>query len=163
MNPAELHLALNHFPVFGAVFVALLLVWGLMRRSRDVMRAALGLTVLVSIGSYVAVATGEKAEHYVEDAAWFDEAIAHDHEELGELAFKAMLVTGLIGLIGLWQLRGDREPKPLWPAITLVALLISTGLVGWAAAKGGQIRHEEIRAGAVSPGPATLDVDEDSD
>jgi hypothetical protein len=122
------------------------------------MRAALGLTVLVAIGSYVAVATGEKAEHYVEDAAWFDEAIAHDHEELGELALKAMLVTGLFGLIGLWQLRGDREPKPLWPAVTLAALLISTGLVGWAAAKGGEIRHEEIRAGTLSPGAAADEV-----
>lgn len=160
MNPAQLHLALNHFPVFGAVFVVMLLAWGLWRRSRDVMRAALGLTVLVAIGSYVAVATGEKAEHYVEDAAWFDEAIAHDHEELGELALKAMLVTGLFSLIGLWQLRGDREPKPLWPVVTLIALLISTGLLGWVAAKGGEIRHEEIRAGTLVPEAA---ADQDSD
>lgn len=163
MNPAQLHLALNHFPVFGAAVVVLLLSWGLFRRSRDVVIAALGLTVLVAIGSYVAVATGEKAEHYVEDAAWFDEAVAHDHEKLGELALKAMLATGLIGLIGLWQLRGDRELRRLWPAITLVAMLVSTSLLGWAAAKGGEIRHEEIRAGALSPGPAILDSDEDSD
>lgn len=150
MNPVQAHLALNHFPVFGAVTVALLLAWGLTRRSRDVVIAALGLTVLVAIGSYVAVATGEKAEHYVEDATWFDEAVVHDHEKMGELALKAMLATGLLSLLGLWQLRGDRELKALWPAIVLAALLISTSLLGWAAAKGGEIRHDEIRPGAAS-------------
>ena len=154
MNPAELHLALNHFPVFGAVFVVLLLAWGLARRSRDVVRAALGITVLVAIGSYVAVATGEKAEEYVEEATWFDEGVADDHEELGELAMKVMLATGLLALVGLWGLRGDRELKRLWPAITLAALLVSTGLLGWAAAQGGQIRHEEIRPDAPHPGAA---------
>jgi len=147
MNPATFHLALNHLPVVGAAFTLALLSWGLARRSKDLVQVALWITVFVAIASYVAVATGERAEEFVEEATWFDEDVVHDHEELGELAFKVMLATGLLALIALWGMRGGREMKPLWPAITLAALLISTGLLGWTAAKGGEIRHVEIRPG----------------
>lgn len=157
MNPAELHLALNHLPVVGALLMVVLLTWGLVRRSKDLLRAALWITVFLAVGSYIAVATGEKAEEYVEDAAWFDEGVVHDHEKLGELALKVMLATGILALIGLWGLRGDGDPKRLWPAATLVALIVSTGLLGWTAATGGQVRHVEIRPNA--PLPGAMDVD----
>jgi hypothetical protein len=61
--------------------------------------------------------------------------------------------------VGLWQLRGDRELKLLLPSITLAALVVSTGLLGWTAARGGEIRHEEIRPGAATPGAAVPDAD----
>ena len=152
MNPAEAHLALNHLPVVGALLMVVLLAWGLARRSRDLVRAALWITVALTVGSYVAVATGEKAEEFVEEAAWFDEGIVDNHEKLGELALKLMLATGLLALIGLWALRGQEDMKRLWPTITLAALVGSTGLLGWTAALGGQIRHEEIRPASHSVG-----------
>ncbi len=151
MNPAQWHLAINHLPTLGAPLAALLLAWGMWRRSRELLRAALGFAVVLSIATWFVVQSGERAEEYVEDAAWFEEPIVHDHEEHAELALKIMLVAGLISAVALWQLRGEREVGRVWPATALAALLVSSGFIGWAALKGGEIRHTEVRPGATVP------------
>lgn len=48
MNAAHLHLALNHLPVIGSLFSALLLGWALLRSAYELKRAALGAVVLVA-------------------------------------------------------------------------------------------------------------------
>ncbi|HXI20948.1 MAG TPA: hypothetical protein VNH46_07685, partial [Gemmatimonadales bacterium] len=90
MNAAHLHLMLNHLPVLGAPFAALLLVWGLFRRSRDLLRTALGVAVVVAAVSYPVFLTGEPAEDRVEDAGWASERLVHQHEERAELGLIAV-------------------------------------------------------------------------
>ena len=46
MNAAHLHLMVNHLPVVGTPVILALLLWGLVRRSRDIQRAALGGAVV---------------------------------------------------------------------------------------------------------------------
>ena len=41
MSWTHLHLALNHIPVLGAPFLLLLLAWGCLRKSRELIRTSL--------------------------------------------------------------------------------------------------------------------------
>ncbi len=150
MNAVQLHLALNHFPIIGVLLMIPLLAWGLARRSRDLLRATLGLTVLLAVMTYPVVLSGESAEELVEDREWASEAIIHEHEERGEKTLIMMLVTGAVAAFGLWRLRGDRAPDRLVPGITLGMLVVSSALLVWTSLEGGQIRHDEIRPGGTS-------------
>ena len=51
MSWAHIHLALDHFtsPVIGLPIVVLLLLWGLLQRNAEVIRAAFGLLVLLAL------------------------------------------------------------------------------------------------------------------
>src|SRR5215210_2618949 len=51
LNAAHLHIMLNHVPVFGSLFAALLIAWGLLRKSEDVLRLGLALAFVVGIAA----------------------------------------------------------------------------------------------------------------
>ena len=148
MNAVHLHLMVNHLPVIGTPLVGLLLLWGLIRRSREVTRVAVGAALILAALSYPVFLTGEPAEDRVEDSAWLQERMVHDHEERAEVALIAVLLTGLVAGVGLWQSRRGKPVPMATAGITLAGLAVSAGLFGWTALAGGRIRHEEIRPGA---------------
>jgi hypothetical protein len=154
MNTTHLHLMINHLPVIATPIVALLLLYGLVRRSREVLRLAAGAAVVVAALSYPVFLTGEPAEERVHEAAWFQERMVHTHEERAEAALIVVLITGVVAAVGLWQSRGGRAMPRATAGITLAGLLLSAGLFAWTAQTGGVIRHEEIRPGAVAATPA---------
>lgn len=158
MNPAFLHLALNHLPIVAFPIVVLLLGWGLFRRSREVLRLALGLCIAVAAITYPVFLTGESAEERVEEAAWASEDLIHEHEERAEKTLIVVLVTGGLAGIALWRLRGTRPIEPLVSGVVLAAVLVSAGMLAWTALAGGEIRHEEIRPGATVPAEARTEA-----
>ena len=161
MNPAHLHLMLNHVPVIGVPLVATLLAWALSRGSREIHRVALGAAVIVAALTYPVFLTGEPAEERVEDATWARESLIHEHEERAEAALIAVLLTGAIAVLGLWQSRGNRQTSRSLGGLTLAGLAVSAGLLGWTALLGGPIRHEEIRAGTSASAPVAEPQDDD--
>jgi hypothetical protein len=148
MDAAHLHLMINHLPIMGTPLVAGLLFWGLIRRSRDVLRAALGAAVIVAVLSYPVFLTGEPAEEQVEDAPWMQERLIHEHEERAEAGLIAILLTGALGAVVLWQSRAGGNVPTSTASLTLAGLVVSAGLFGWSALAGGLIRHDELRAGS---------------
>jgi hypothetical protein len=157
MNTAHLHLMVNHLPVIATPLVAVLLVWGLWRRSREVIRVAVGAAVIIAAASYPVFLTGEPAEDQLEDASWIKERMVHEHEERAEVALIAMLITGALAAVGVWQSRGGREVPRRTAGITLAGLALSAGLFGWTALAGGRIRHDEIRSTATASAPTADD------
>jgi hypothetical protein len=152
LSPLHLHLMLNHTPLLGALAAALLLVWGLIRRSPEVVRVGLIATVLVALLTIPVYLTGEPAEHRLRDLVPdIDRDIADDHEERAETAFIAILVTGALAVIALWRGRATGDPGRGWTGLVCAALVICFGLFAWTALIGGQIRHTELRA---NPPPA---------
>jgi hypothetical protein len=154
LSPAHLHLVLNHIPVLGTMlFAPLVLVWALLRRSRDVTQIGLLLAVLLAVTTIPIYLTGEPAEEQVEKQPWFDKRRVEAHEERAEVGLIAVLVTGAAALVGLWLARGGRPYRRDVSIAVLVGLVVSASLFALAALAGGQIRHDEIRSTAAMAAP----------
>lgn len=148
MNLVHLHLLLNHLPVIGVPLIAALLMYGILRRQRDVQRAALTGFILLAVLTVPAYLTGEPAEEAIEHAPGVATALIGRHETLATVAMALTALLGAWSALGLFFSRRDR-PVPrlvlnggVLLAVLAVGALIPTGYYG------GQIRHEEIRAAA---------------
>lgn len=147
MNPAEIHLALNHIPVIGSIVTLLVWLWALVRRSDEVRRLAMLGMVLVAILTVPTFLTGEPAEKRVEHAPGVSERVIEPHEDAAKFALGSGIVLGLVALVGLFAFRG--RPAPRWFGIALLIVnLWAVSVVLRTAWLGGQIRHTEIRPGA---------------
>src|SRR4051812_5555004 len=96
LNAAHLHIMLNHIPLFGALFAALLIAWGLLRKSEDVLRLGLALGFVVGIATYGVMLTGEPAEHVIEHMAGVSRRLIHAHEEAADWATYVIAAAGLV-------------------------------------------------------------------
>ena len=144
MNSAHLHLLINHIPVLAMLFSLLLLLYGLIRDSGEVKRAALGGIVLAALTAVPSYFSGEAAQTRVE-AMPVTDAQVEMHEEAAETAVVFTGLAGAIALVGLWAGRRS-ERLPRWTIIlTLLLALGATALLARTANLGGQIRHTEIR------------------
>jgi uncharacterized membrane protein len=151
MNANHLHLMLNHLPVLGTAFGLGLLLFGLVRKSSELKKTALGVFVIVALAAVPVYLTGEPAEDGVESLPGVSKPVIKQHEEAAGAAFTGVVVLGVAALGGLILFRRGRA-LPVWFSVSLlVASLIVTGLMAWTANLGGQIRHSEIRAGNSPP------------
>ena len=147
LSPAHLHLTLNHVPILGTmVFAPLVLGWGLLRHSRDIVHTGLLLTIVLAVTTVPIYLTGEPAEAEIENQPWFSKTLAESHEERAEGALVAVLITGAGASVALWRGRKGKPFGSLLPAAVLAGLAISAGFFAAAALVGGQIRHDELRA-----------------
>ena len=151
MNIVHLHLLLNHVPVLGVAFVTLLLTIAVVRRSGELAKVSLTSLALVAAISILVFLTGEPAQEAIENLPGFSERLIDRHEDA---ALIATIATGVIGALALGALIVyRRRALPQWFTVfTLLAALGSTGLMGYTANLGGQIRHTEIRSTSVSGG-----------
>lgn len=151
MNVVHLHLALNHVPVLGTLFVLLLLVAGYLKKSDELKRMSLWWFVVLMLVAIPIKFTGDLAYTATESAAWMDEELAVAHEQSADQATTGIFLLGIAAGAGLFQSRkGKAMPAWVYPAVVILALA-TFALMARAANLGGQIRHEEIRAGADKP------------
>lgn len=150
MNPAHLHLLVNHFPVILPLLGLLLFLWATWRKSDDLLQAALGVFVLGALLAVPAYYSGEPAEERVEDLAGVSKSGIHEHEEAAEWGAVAIGILGVLsGGALVMRFRRRRVPFPLVAAIAVAALL-TVVIMGRVALLGGRIHHPEIREPAVS-------------
>lgn len=145
MDAAHVHLMLNHVPVLGAVFALLVLVYGLARRSQDVIRTGLWTLVVVGAASGVVYLTGEPAEELVEGLSGFSHSVLERHEAAALWATAGAALVGIVSLAGLVLYR-SKQISRRYAVGVLVLTLALTGLMGWTANLGGQVMHAEIRS-----------------
>lgn len=146
MNAAHVHLMLNHAPLFGVAGALLLLVWGIVRKSREVRLASYVAFILSAVAAVVVYLTGGAAEALVEDLPGVTETAIERHEDLAKLAVALICGTGLAAAITfIAEYRRMAYQKVAMTAVVLLAL-VSFGVVGYTANLGGQIRHSEITA-----------------
>lgn len=153
MNPAHLHLALNHVPVIGVVFAVLLLGYALLRNSREVIRTGLVALVFVAVIAIPVFLTGEPAEEIAENLPGVSEAIIGQHESFAKYALGAAIFSGVAAFVSLMFSFWNERLSNWLAAATLLLALVTGALMLAAANLGGQIRHTEIRdtAAAVQP------------
>lgn len=150
MTAAHFHLMLNHIPLLGLFFGAVLLAYGLWRDQDDVQRVSLGLLAAAGLAAIAVYLTGEPAEEVVEGLAGVSHDAIEAHEEVGLYALIASLATGVVSLGALlYGLLRQRLVR--WTVIlALVLAVLSAGVIGYTANEGGKISHPELRSGAAS-------------
>lgn len=155
INAAHWHVLLNHIPIIGLPMVALLLAWGVARANDAVIRLALIATVLMGAATWVVVLTGTSAAEEVKAAkyAWVKRDVIEEHEEAGEKAEIAAIVTGVLALTVLVIARGGKPPHRRATLGVLLGLGISAVLLGWTGWEGGGIRHDEFVANPTAAQP----------
>lgn len=141
MSAAQLHLALNHFPVVGIILATVLLAAAHLRKSVELTRATLVMLVLLSVVTIPVYMSGEPAEEIVEHLAGTSEPAIHEHEEAAEKALLGAVLLGVFAFILLMR----RNTSPRVTAALLTVAVIVCGLMAWTAHRGGMIRHAELR------------------
>ncbi len=144
MNPAYLHLIVNHAPLYCSLIAAALLGGALARKNRSLLGAALWLVVVAGMTALLALLTGERAEHLLEHVPGINAPAIGAHEESAKMAVLATLITTGIAL-GIIVARRWWNERMLWKAtaVLLLAVLASITLIGTAAHRGGLIRHSD--------------------
>lgn len=171
MNGAHQHLILNHLPILGLGFAALVLAIGLIAKSQIVRVVGISLFLIASLSALPTMATGEDAEHVLEHRIESGQACSescgtecskdmkeemeeklehyiHEHEEKAEGLMPFMWGLIAFSLIALFL---EYKKKP--SAVLLSGVILFVGIVALYFAKqvgtsGGEISHPEIRTEA---------------
>ena len=152
MNPARLHLLLNHIPPLGVLGGAVLLAAGRIAASRDLVRAGLAFIVMAALAALPVYFSGEPAAEFLQPVLAGADPLIERHEEAAELAFAGIAALGIAALAGLRRdARGRLSLRTL--DVLLVLALLEGGALLRAAHLGGGIRHSEARdvAGTGAP------------
>jgi uncharacterized membrane protein len=148
MSITHMHLLLNHFPVIGTLLVTALFAVALMRKSSELSKVSLGMLAGLAVIAVIVYLTGESAEEAVEHLPGYSDAITETHEEVALAATIALGVVGTIAASVLLWMR--RQTIPRWVTLASFAMSLAAGtMMGYTAMLGGQVRHTEVRPGAV--------------
>ncbi|MBH8567638.1 hypothetical protein KB206_02000 [Microvirga sp. STS02] len=147
MNQAHLHLIVNHVPIVGSLFAAMLLGAGVLRHNLDLTKAGLVAVLAAGLLCLPAQLTGEGAAAIAQNLPRVSRALIHNHEEAAELGFWVLEAAASLALFGLLLLKNASPKARLVALLALAATVLSFGLLARAGNLGGQIRHTEIREG----------------
>ena len=152
-----LHPLVIHFPIALLLTVPVLLVTGLIwqKNSRGLYLSALALMLIGTIGTWLAIATGEAGEGMAERIAGA-EAVLHRHEELAEITRTIFTALTLIFAAMLFAPRLlKKEPGRRTATIVTSAFLLfylaGTVVLASTAHQGGRLVHELGVRAAISP------------
>jgi hypothetical protein len=146
MSSAHWHLITSHAPLFGIGFGLALLAWGVVRRSPEVWRAALGWCALSALLVVPAYFTGSPAQQAVRGLPGYSPETVDRHADVAALSLGAALIAGSVAVASLVVNRRGRSLSPLWVGAVALTGLLAVVTLGWASNLGGQIRHAEIRS-----------------
>ena len=149
MNGAQAHLLLNHLPVLGVLFGALLMAAGLWRRSADLKNASLVVLFLAAIVVVPTYLSGEPAEELVEELPGVSHDDIHEHEDAALFGLIGVLALGVLSAL-TWVMMRRQSAKASGLLIATFALsLFVTSIMMRVSWLGGEIRHTELSGGAV--------------
>jgi uncharacterized membrane protein len=152
----HVHLLVNHAPILGSLFALALLVASLFFAPDVLRRTAFVVLIGTGIAAFVANQTGEPAEDAIRGFPGVSRDVIHEHEEIGEKAFIAAAVLGVlaVGALARWR----RTPVPRSATMVMLAgSVVVGGLMAYTGLLGGRVRHSEVRPGAVPADAAVVE------
>jgi uncharacterized membrane protein len=144
MNAAQIHLALNHVPLFMAILGALVLIVGMFRKNQSFINLSLYLLVAAAIFTIPVFLTGEGTEETVEKLAGVNENAIEEHEDMAKTGLIIILLTGALALVGLLFKKNAAIAK-MTVMGSLLLSVVSFGAMARTAHLGGLIRHSELQ------------------
>lgn len=145
MNEAHFHLAVNHLPIIIPGIAALVLAGGFIVKSEIVKRTAYFIFIFGCISTFIAMNSGEGAEHIVEEMGVSHDLI-HEHEEAAELFAWVSHALGLLSIFGLWANWKHKRYSNMVAFATFAVCIFAMVLARQTGTTGGEIMHKEIRA-----------------
>lgn len=150
MNAFQIHLALNHLPLFAVLAAFVTQLYAFVAKQNAVLplaRIFLWVGVVTGVTAFLSGDAAEDAGKAL--AVALPKEWVHEHEELGEAALILGIIYGVTDLglhfvKGILAKKGKVLPKPL---LGIQWLLVAAWLLVlfFAAHQGGMIKHEEIR------------------
>ena len=147
MNIIHIHLITVHIPVLFVPLGTILLGLGLTRENPTLRQTGYSLMIIGAFFGSIAYLSGEEIESSIRAIIPGSRSPIHAHEEAAEVAFTLSYIGAFLATCSI----GSRYIKYhklefILGIITLIIGLVSTTTLGYAAYKGGQIRHTEIHA-----------------
>lgn len=140
MNAAQIHLALNHVPLFLSVIGGGILIFGMIKKNESFKTLSLYLLVAAALFALPVFFTGEGTEELVEKLPGVQEAAIEKHEDMAKAALAVIIAGGVIALAGLFFQRNRTAGRIIFIA-ALILSLASFGVMAQTAHLGGLIRH----------------------
>lgn len=145
IDSAQVHLALNHFPIAGIFFTLFLIAGGLLFKKRELIFSGMLIAVISGIAIIPMDLSGEGVEEIVEHKAGVTRELIHEHEEMAEKALIAFFLTTLMAISWFVSSKKMAKFSGKIEVATLLLSIISAIVIAQTAHLGGMIRHEEIR------------------
>ena len=148
---AHIHLLVNHFPILGSIFVALLFIIALFFKNVLLQKVSLWFLIGVALSTAVAYASGGGTKAAVQNMPGVSDALIGAHEQMARYGLILMFIVGVVALGGV--IFYSRKPvlPVFYRSLVLILLLISVALFIYIGFLGGQIMHPEIRSLITSP------------
>jgi hypothetical protein len=141
LNPVFIHLITNHFPIFGFLFGAIFLFYGLRREDGEIKKFALFILILSTLLTVVTYFSGHNSEEIIEEISGISHEALEVHERFAAIPFFLSIIVGILSVLYFF-----RSNSVLSWVILILSLLTSTSAV-FTAYFGGEIRHhEELRS-----------------
>lgn len=151
MNATQLHLALTHVPVVLSLIGLVILIISFFRKSNTLTKTALWILLAAGVFTLPVYFTGEGTEEVVEGLPGVSEVVIEKHEDFAKATLVLVSASGLLALAGLVAYSFGRAVTSI-KVLTLLLAFVSAGAMAQTAHLGGQIRHSEIRTGALAQG-----------
>ena len=143
MTAIQIHLLLNHVPVFGTLLGLIILAVGILSKNDTVNKVAFYILTGTAILVVHVYFSGDNAEESLKQYGIGREQIK-PHDQSSKLASVAVLFTGILSGASLLKTSKGKSSARAFSVATLLTGLVAAGLIIYTARLGGQIRHPEI-------------------
>lgn len=148
MNAVEIHLAINHSPLFALIFAFFFVLVGMIIRNRGVVTAGLVITVIAALCGIATDLSGDQAADIIKSGpaiAGVDTTLIKEHDEAANWVVISSCITAGLAIVTLFVGR-RRGQRPRWMEVVMVVFLLwSLSVVARTALLGGRIHHPEVR------------------
>lgn len=146
MNAAQIHLALNHAPLFLSIIGGGILILGMIKKNESFKNLSLYFLIAAALFTVPVFLTGEGTEELVENLPGVNENAIEEHENMAKISLIIISITGAISLLAIFLKKNTKMAKLLFTGALLLSLA-SFGFMAQTAHLGGLIRHSELQNG----------------
>lgn len=157
MNGSHLHLIFSHVPIIGGAFTILLIIFALVKKSKDLKQTSLWFAVIAAITALLAYFTGDGAENVVKTVPGINGSLIELHEQWALYYLLFLMLIGIIALAGIFLSRASATVLHKFVIILFILSFLSMYLAAETGITGGKIRHSEMDL--KGPFPEQLDND----
>lgn len=163
MNSIQVHLLVNHLPIFSTLFAAVILLGGLLLKNKTVIYTGLGLAIFTALVIVPVNASGESAEEKAEKIPAIQHETIDDHEEASKPFLLLSLGLGFLSIISLVMERKKSGWSKSISHLILVGLCVNLYFAYLAGHSGGLIRHPEIKTEFYIPAEKIMQPSKEED